>query len=693
MTRAEKVAQLGSLWAFEVVPESGFDAARLAALGADGIGQITRLAGSTNLRPIEVAETANAIQRYLVEETRLGHPDHHPRGMPARPHRLGGALFPAVDRRRRELRPRRGLGDRRHDPPADAPDRRPPRARARSSTSPATLAGAGSRRPTARTRTSRPSSDARTSRRSRVPTSPTASIATAKHMVGHGLAEGGMNQAPAHVGERELRDEQLFPFEAAVRRSGIASVMPAYCDVDGVPCHASAALLTGILREEWGFDGIVASDYIGVEMISTAHKLTADLGEAARLALAGRRRRGAAADRRVRPAARGRPRGRPGRARPTSTPPSRAILRMKFRLGLFERPVRPDPGRGGPSRRWPPTRRAPPASLADRSLVLVKNDGILPLDRRPAGAWRSSGRSPTAPATCSATTATWSTWRPCARCTRASDALGIVGEGDVIAPADELTGRRTILDALRDVARRRRRPLRARHRHLRRDRRGDRRGGRGRERVRGRDPGPRRALRPDRRLDHRRVPRPLDSRLPRPPAGAARRRRRDRHAGRARGRQRPATRHRIRSRALPRGPPRVGARRRRPGCDRGRADRGREPGRQAPDLDPAARRAGAGDVPAPPDGRPLAAQGRLRRRVGHAALAVRVRAVVHDVQGRPAAPRSRRELATDGGELADQRRRHEHRRPGRRRGRPALRPRRGGQRSPVRSASCAASAA
>ena len=110
-------------------------------------------------------------------------------------------------------------------------------------------------------------------------------IATAKHMVGHGLAEGGLNQAPAHIGPRELRDEQLFPFEAAVRQSGIASVMPAYCDVDGVPCHASTELLAGILRGEWGFDGIVASDYIGVEMIATAHRLTADLGEAARLAL------------------------------------------------------------------------------------------------------------------------------------------------------------------------------------------------------------------------------------------------------------------------------------------------------------------------------------------------------------------------------------------------------------------------
>ena len=69
-------------------------------------------------------------------------------------------------------------------------------------------------------------------------------IATGKHMVGHGLAEGGLNQAPAHIGSRELRDEQLFPFEVAVRSAGLASIMPAYCDVDGVPCHASGELLT-----------------------------------------------------------------------------------------------------------------------------------------------------------------------------------------------------------------------------------------------------------------------------------------------------------------------------------------------------------------------------------------------------------------------------------------------------------------
>ena len=74
MTRAEKLAQLGAFWAFEVVRETGLDESRLAELAGEGIGQITRLAGSTNLRPVEVAEAANAMQRYLIEETRLGIP-------------------------------------------------------------------------------------------------------------------------------------------------------------------------------------------------------------------------------------------------------------------------------------------------------------------------------------------------------------------------------------------------------------------------------------------------------------------------------------------------------------------------------------------------------------------------------------------------------------------------------------------
>jgi beta-glucosidase len=74
MTLREKIAQLGSAWSFEVVGTGAFDAARAAALLGQGIGQITRLAGATNLGIRDVATLANEIQRYLVEGTRLGIP-------------------------------------------------------------------------------------------------------------------------------------------------------------------------------------------------------------------------------------------------------------------------------------------------------------------------------------------------------------------------------------------------------------------------------------------------------------------------------------------------------------------------------------------------------------------------------------------------------------------------------------------
>src|SRR4029453_6396273 len=109
--------------------------------------------------------------------------------------------------------------------------------------------------------------------------------ATGKHLVGHGVPEGGMNRAPAHIGPRELRDVFLFPFEAAVRDAGMRSMMHAYEDVDGVPCVASRELFTTTLRDEWGFDGIVVSDYAGIDELASSHAVVSDLSQAAVLAL------------------------------------------------------------------------------------------------------------------------------------------------------------------------------------------------------------------------------------------------------------------------------------------------------------------------------------------------------------------------------------------------------------------------
>ena len=74
MTLDEKLAQVGAVWAFEFIGEAGVDEARLAAVAVHGLGHVTRLAGSTNLRPVEVAQAADAIQRHLIQRTRLGIP-------------------------------------------------------------------------------------------------------------------------------------------------------------------------------------------------------------------------------------------------------------------------------------------------------------------------------------------------------------------------------------------------------------------------------------------------------------------------------------------------------------------------------------------------------------------------------------------------------------------------------------------
>ena len=93
-------------------------------------------------------------------------------------------------------------------------------------------------------------------------------IATAKHFVGYGASEGGMNWAPVHVPDRELLEVFLHPFEAAVRTAGLASMMNGYHELDGVPCAANEHLLTGILRGSWGFDGTVVSDYFSVDQLA-----------------------------------------------------------------------------------------------------------------------------------------------------------------------------------------------------------------------------------------------------------------------------------------------------------------------------------------------------------------------------------------------------------------------------------------
>ena len=447
MTRAEKLAQLGSFWAFEVVGADGLDPVRLRSFAAEGIGHITRLGGSTNLRPAEMAETANAIQRFLLEETRLGIPaiihEECLHGLiawaaPCFQQSIGAAAAfdpDLVTAMAATIRRRMLMTGARHAlaPVLDiARDPRWGRIEETYGEDPYVAAELGCAYVAAL----------------QGPDLAEGVLATAKHMVGHGLAEGGRNQAPAHLGPRELRDEQLLPFEAAVRHAGIASVMPAYCEVDGVPCHASPELFETILRGEWGFDGLLASDYMGVEMLATAHHLTADLGEAARLALA------AGVDAELpRTVAYGAPLARAlddGRVDEALLEAAVGrVLRMKFRLGLFERPSIAVPTAAALHELEAAESEAARA-LAERSLVLLENDGTLPLA---PGLGRVAVIGPIADSARDllgdySHLVHMETLR---EMRTGVDALGVIGEGEIFAPGDELSGRRTILDALRST--------------------------------------------------------------------------------------------------------------------------------------------------------------------------------------------------------------------------------------------------
>jgi beta-glucosidase len=110
-------------------------------------------------------------------------------------------------------------------------------------------------------------------------------IATAKHFAVHGQPEGGANTAPGNYSERVVREYFLKPFEAAVREGRIQSVMASYNEIDGIPSHGNRFLLDNILRQEWGFDGVVVSDYFGIRQLRSKHHVVATNEEAARLAL------------------------------------------------------------------------------------------------------------------------------------------------------------------------------------------------------------------------------------------------------------------------------------------------------------------------------------------------------------------------------------------------------------------------
>ena len=110
-------------------------------------------------------------------------------------------------------------------------------------------------------------------------------VATLKHFAGYSASVGARNHAPVRAGRREFADVILPPFEHAVRSAGAHSVMHSYAEVDGLPAAADSGLLTGLLRDTWGFEGTVVSDYFGIGFLHSEHGVAADDGDAAGQAL------------------------------------------------------------------------------------------------------------------------------------------------------------------------------------------------------------------------------------------------------------------------------------------------------------------------------------------------------------------------------------------------------------------------
>ncbi|MGD9157279.1 MAG: glycoside hydrolase family 3 N-terminal domain-containing protein [Desulfobacteraceae bacterium] len=110
-------------------------------------------------------------------------------------------------------------------------------------------------------------------------------IATGKHFAVHGQPENGTNVGPANYSERVIREYFLKPFEAAVKEANLQSIMPSYNEIDGLPSHANIKLLEGVLRKEWGFNGHTVSDYYGIKELMEKHHVAASKEDAARQAI------------------------------------------------------------------------------------------------------------------------------------------------------------------------------------------------------------------------------------------------------------------------------------------------------------------------------------------------------------------------------------------------------------------------
>ncbi|MGH8022494.1 MAG: glycoside hydrolase family 3 protein, partial [Limisphaerales bacterium] len=206
-------------------------------------------------------------------------------------------------------------------------------------------------------------------------------IAEPKHFAGHGSPESGINTAPVHAGEREVRSVFLKSFEPAIRDGHAMGLMVAYNDIDGVPCTGNPWLLRQVLKGEWGFQGFALSDLGAIRRLHEDHHVADSPATAVRLAI------NSGVDMQFydfdhdtfqRALIDGVKNGQVSQA--TLDAAVTRVLRVKFMLGLFDHPF-VDTNRDKSARRCP-AHLALSLTVARQSMCLLRNEGhLLPLDR------------------------------------------------------------------------------------------------------------------------------------------------------------------------------------------------------------------------------------------------------------------------------------------------------------------------
>ncbi len=381
MTLEEKTAQMHALWL--ILSEDGqhrprqddftggTDPAAVKKALGHGLGQISRPLGSHGVDPRTGVRALNRLQKFLREETRLGIPalSHEEClvGLMAR----GATMFPsalaygatwnpdlieraaqAIGREARSVGCHQGLA-----PVLDVSrDVRWGRTEETLGEDPYLVGVLGTRFVRGLQGEKRDL------------------LATLKHYAGHSWSEGARNHGPVHLGWRELNDVFLLPFEMAVKQAHAGSVMPAYHDIDNESCHASRHLLTEVLREEWGFDGLIVADYIGISLLYQHHNLARDRAEAAAMAFNAGLDIELPADDCASHLGEAVRRGLISME--TIDAIVRRILTEKLRLGLFERPYADE----GAIELQAPATVALAREVARQAVVVLENDGVLPLD-------------------------------------------------------------------------------------------------------------------------------------------------------------------------------------------------------------------------------------------------------------------------------------------------------------------------